>query len=300
MTAPAPDMPPSGLPHALGAYVMWGLIPLWLMPIRHVPAWEAIGWRIVFTLPFCALVLLVQRQTGALREVLANRRATLALAAGALLIGGNWLIYFAAINGGHVLAASLGYYINPLANVLVGALFLKERLSWRAWAAVALAAFGVSLLAWDARETLFISLGLAATFCAYGLLRKLAPVPATAGMAVETAILLLPASALLAWQAGHGGLFIGESALTTTILVGNGLVLTTPLILFAIAARRMDYSTLGFVQFLAPTINFVLALFVFHEPLRPVQLACFMAIWLAIALFIWDNAGPKVRALARR
>lgn len=279
---------------------MWGLFPLWLMPIRHVPAWEAIGWRIVFTLPFCAAVLLAQRQTGAVRAVLADRRATLALAAGALLIGGNWLIYFAAINGGHVLAASLGYYINPLANVLAGALFLKERLSGRAWTAVGLAAFGVSLLAWDARDTLFISLGLAVTFCAYGLLRKLAPVPATAGMAVEAAILLLPASALLAWQGTHGGLHIGESALTTAILIANGVVLTTPLILFAIAARRMDYSTLGFVQFLAPTINFVLALFVFKEPLRPVQLACFAAIWVAIALFVWDIAQRRVRALEDR
>ncbi len=296
----SPDRRPSGLPHALSAYVMWGLFPLWLMPIRHVPAWEAIGWRIVFTLPFCAVLLLVQRQTDAVRAVLADRRAVLALAAGAVLIGGNWLIYFAAINGGHVLAASLGYYINPLANVLAGALFLKERLSRRAWAAVGLAAFGVSLLAWDALDTLFISLSLAITFCAYRLLRKLAPVPAAAGMTVETTVLLIPAWARLVWKAGHGGLYLGESALTTAILVGNGVVMTTPLILFAIAAPRMDYSTLGFIQFLAPTINFVLALFVFAEPLRPMQLACFVAIWAAIGLFVWDIAGRRVRALRDR
>lgn len=287
---------PSGLPHALAAYVMWGLLPLYLMPIRHVPPWESIGWRIVFTLPFCFVLIALQGQARAVRQILADRRAMLALAAGALLIGGNWLIYFAAINSGHVLAASLGYYINPLANVLAGALFLKERLSARAWLAVALAAFGVSLLAWDARDTLFISLGLAITFCAYGLLRKLTPVPASAGMTVEAAILLLPAAGLLAWQAAGDGLAMGENAVTTAILITSGAVLTTPLILFAIAAPRMDFSTLGFIQFIAPTINFLLALFVFEEPLRPVQLACFVAIWLAIAVFVWDLAARRIRA----
>lgn len=291
--------PPSGLPHALVAYLMWGLVPLYMLPIRQVAPWEVVGWRILFTLPFCLVLVHFARQGSQLAMILRDRRALLALTASALLIGGNWLIYFVAIQEGHVLAASLGYYINPLANVLAGALFLGERLSRRAWAAVALAAAGVGLLAWGARETLLISLSLAATFCGYGLVRKLAPVPSLPGLAVESAVLVLPALGVLAWTDAHEGLLFGSDLKMTLMLVGTGIVLSTPLLFFAVAARRMDYSTLGFVQFLSPTLAFLLALFVFHEPLRPVQLACFIAIWIAIAIFTWDLLQQRVRARAR-
>lgn len=298
MSEPAPASP-SGLPHALAAYVMWGLVPLYMLPIREVAPWEVVGWRILFTVPFCLVLIYFARQGSQLALILRNRKALLALTASALLIGGNWLIYFIAIQEGHVLAASLGYYINPLANVLAGALFLGERLSRRAWLAVVLAAAGVAMLAWGARETLLISLSLAGTFCGYGLVRKLAPVPSLPGLAVESALLVLPALAILGWLDAQEGLSFGDDSVMTLMLIGSGIVLSTPLLFFAVAARRMDYSSLGFVQFLSPTLGFFLALFVFHEPLRPVQLACFVLIWVAIALFSWDLMQQRIRVRAR-
>lgn len=218
-----------------------------------------------------------------------NPRAMLMLLATATLIGTNWLVYVTAVQEGHVLAASLGYYINPLVNVLAGTLFLGERLSRRAWIAVALAAIGVSMLAWGALDMLGISLFLAGTFCAYGFLRKLTPVDALPGLTIESIWLMLPAIGLVAWHAtGPAGTAIGKDIGTDLLIAGAGIITAVPLLLFTVAARRMDFSTLGFIQYLSPTIAFLLALFVFGEPLRPVQLASFVTIWVAIAIFTWD------------
>ncbi len=280
---------PSGLPFAVSAYLIWGLLPLYLRFVHHVPPFEFVGWRVIFTLPICVLVVALRRQGGEVLAAITRPRTLIALLASALLIGTNWLIYTVAIQTGHVFAASLGYYINPLVNVLAGTLFLGERLTRRQWAAVALAAAGVSLLAWDAREMLGISLGLAFSFCGYGLVRKLAPVGALPGLTVETLVLMLPAIAIVAWQAQvHGHIALGAGTGSDALIALSGVVTAVPLLLFAVAARRMDYSTLGFIQFLAPTLVFVIGLTVFHEPLRPVQLACFVAIWSAIAIFVWD------------
>ena len=280
---------------ALGAYLIWGFLPLYLLLVRRVPAFEFVGWRIVFTLPLCLAVIALRGQGADLRAALADRGVLLRLALSALLVGVNWLIYVAAIQNGHVYAASLGYYINPLVNVLAGTLFLKEKLSARQWAAVALAAAGVSLLAWDAREMLWISLSLAVSFSAYGLVRKLTPVGSVPGLTIESALLLLPALGIVAWYAGTpaGPAFGQELGLSLLIVLGGALT-AVPLTLFAIAARRMDYSTLGFVQFIAPTIVLVLGLTVFGEPLRQVQLACFVLIWAALALFVWDLLARRV------
>lgn len=285
----APETQPSGLIYAIGAYLAWGLLPLYIMLVRQVPPFEFVGWRVIFTLPVCLLVVALRRQGGEVLAAITERRTLAALIASALLIGGNWLIYIVAIQAGHVFAASLGYYINPLVNVLAGTLFLGEKLTARQWAAVALAAAGVSLLAWDAREMLGISLGLALTFSGYGLVRKLAPVGALPGLTVETLLLALPAIGILVWQArDHGHLALGASTGADVLIALSGVVTAVPLLLFAVAARRMDYSALGFIQFLAPTLVFLIGLIVFHEPLRPMQLACFVAIWAAIAIFVWD------------
>ncbi len=282
-----PTSSPSGLPYAVGAYTIWGLVlPLYLILVRHVPAFEFVGWRVIFTAPICLAALYWGGLWDELRDLLCNPRMLALLAASSLLIFINWLIYTAAIQQGHVLAASLGYYINPLANVLAGTLFFKERLSSRQWGAVGLAALGVSLLAWGAADTLLISLSLAATFCGYGLLRKLIPVSAMVGLSMETAILLLPAMGIVIW---YGGSAWGQSGWSGNLLLAlSGPLTASALLMFTTAARRMDYSALGFVQFLSPSFAFILALAVFHEPLRPVQLACFILIWCAIALFSWD------------
>jgi chloramphenicol-sensitive protein RarD len=284
----------SGLPHAVTAYAIWGLLPLYLMLLHRVPAFEFVGWRVLFTVPVCFLAVALSRQGPALRAALGNPRTLFPLLVSALLIGGNWLVYIAAVQGGHVLAASLGYYINPLVNVLAGTMFLGEKLTRRQWIAVALAAAGVSMLAWGARDMLGISLALAGTFCAYGLVRKLTPVASLPGLTIESTWLVLPAIGIVTWHAmGPAGPAIGKDIGTDLLLAASGVVTAVPLLLFATAAQRMDYSALGFVQFLSPTLAFFLALFVFGEPLRPIQLACFVTIWAAIAIFTWDLVSRR-------
>ena len=278
-----------GLPYALGAYLIWGLLPLYLRLLQAVPPFEFVGWRVIFTLPVCLLAIAVTRNWRALATALANPRTMLVLLGSSLLIGINWLIYIWAILEGHVLASSLGYYINPLANVLAGTLFLGERLSRRQWWAVALAGAGVALLAMGALDMLWISVSLAISFSGYGLVRKLAPVESLPGLTVESVVLLIPAMLICYHyaQAPLGAAF-GRDSQTSILLVLAGVITAVPLLLFTEAARRMDYSTLGFVQFLSPTLSFVLGLFAFHEPLRPLQLGSFVLIWAAAGLFICD------------
>jgi chloramphenicol-sensitive protein RarD len=283
-----------GLKYAVGVYLIWGLIPLYFRLLHDVPPFELVGWRVIFTIPVCLLLVAALRQFGEVRRALTTPRTLAALAVSAMLIGANWLIYVIAIASDHVFAASLGYYINPLMNVLAGTLFLHEKLSRRQWLAVALATIGVAVLAWGALNTLWISMGLALSFCGYGLVRKLAPVESLPGLAVETLVLIIPALGFIGWQAAQpAGISLGHSVVQDVTLALAGVVTGVPLLLFATAARRMSYSTLGFVQFLAPTLVFLLGLFVFHEPLRPVQLASFVLIWAAIAVFCWDLLSAR-------
>jgi len=287
----------SGLPFALGAYLIWGLIPLYFRLADAVPPFEMVGWRIILAAPFCLAVAAWRREGDKVRAAFAQPRLLGALTASSLLIGVNWLTYVSAIEGGHVFATSLGYYINPLVNVLAGTIFLRERLSRTQWIAVAIAAVGVAIAAWDAREMLGIAMALAISFSSYGLVKKLTPVEALPGLTVETLVLFLPACGLVALAAsGPAGWGFGQSLQLDVTLAMAGVITGVPLLLFAAAARRMDYSALGFVQYLAPTIVFILGLTVFGEPLRPVQLACFVFIWAAIAVFCWD----LLRARARR
>ena len=284
-----PSDRPRGLPLALFAYTMWGFLPLYIALLRHVPAFELVAWRVIFTLPFCLAIAAVRRQLGEIARALADWRLLRLLLASAVLIAINWVIYIAAVNGGHIYAASLGYYINPLVNVLLGTLFLGERLNRVQWLAVALAGCGVAILLGGARDTLWISLALAVSFGLYGFVRKLAPVGSLPGLTIETA-LLMPVAAATAWYFASGERVssFGHDPQTSLLLAGSGVLTAVPLLCFALAARRMDYSTLGFIQFLAPTIGFILGLSVFDEPLRNVQLASFVLIWIAIALFSWD------------
>lgn len=282
---------------ALGAYTIWGLLPLYLMWVRAVPPVEFVAWRVIWTLPFCLAVIAGMRAWPELREAVRSRTALTRLAATSLLIGVNWVVFTIAVQNGHLFAASLGYYINPLVNVFFGTLFLGERLNRAQWAAVGLAAAGVSLLAFGAVEMLYISLTLAVSFSAYGLIRKLTPVGPLPGLTIESALLALPAAATTAWfAASPAGSGMAISPGLSVLVMLGGVLTGTPLLLFAGAAKRMDYSALGMVQFLSPTISFVIGLTVFHEPLRPVQLACFVLIWLAIAVFVWDLLAQRRRA----
>ena len=284
----------SGLIMAFGAYLIWGFLPLYLRLVHWVPPYEFIGWRIIWTLPLCLAVLALRGQMRILLDALRRPRNVALLALSALLIAVNWTIYVIAIQSGHVFAASLGYYINPLVNVLAGTVLLGERLTRRQWLAVGLAALGVSLLAWDAREMLWISLTLAVSFSGYGLVRKLVAVESLPGLTIETLLLLIPAALTVWWFAqGPDGSAMTRGPGAAALMMAGGAITGIPLLLFAAAARRMDYSSLGMVQFCAPTIVFLLGVFVFGEPLRAVQLACFVLIWSAIAVFVWDILAQR-------
>ena len=286
---------------ALGAYLIWGFLPLYLRLVHWVPPYEFIGWRIIWTLPLCVAVLALRGQMGLVIGALRRPLNVALLALSALLIAVNWTVYVIAIQSGHVFAASLGYYINPLVNVLAGTVLLGERLTRWQWAAVGLAALGVSLLAWDARDMLWISLTLAVSFSAYGLVRKLVAVESLPGLTIETLLLLIPAALTVWWFAqGPDGSAMVRSPGAAALLMAGGALTGIPLLLFAAAARRMDYSSIGMVQFCAPTIVFLLGVFVFGEPLHAVQLACFVLIWSAISVFVWDIlAQHRARLLSQ-
>jgi chloramphenicol-sensitive protein RarD len=293
MASPAPPSitpdQPSGLPHAIGAYLIWGFLPLYLMLVSSIPPFEFVGWRIIWTLPLCLIIVALRRQFPALREALASPRTLLALAVSAALIALNWLVYIWAIMEGEVYAASLGYYLNPLINVLLGTMFLKERLTRPQWLAVAIAMGAVGLLAAGAITTLWISLTLAVTFALYGIVKKQVNIGSLPGLTIESAVLLLPAIGIAMWyaQSPQGSAFGNDWAMSGLIIF-SGVVTAVPLLLFAIAARRMDYSTLGFIQYMAPTIVFLLGLTVFKQELQLVQLGSFVLIWIAVAIFVGD------------
>ena len=296
MNSTGPADEGSGYPQAFAAYFIWGLLPLYLILVRSVPPFEFVAWRIIWTLPLCLLIVAVRRQWPQLRAAFSDPRAILWLTVSAALIAVNWLVYVWAIQRGNVYAASLGYYINPLLNIVLGTLLLGERLTRPQWVAVALAAIGVALLAGGALTTLWISLTLAFSFGTYGLVRKQVPVGALPGLTIEAALLLVPSAAAAWWYgANFGSSFAVDPKLSFYIVLG-GVLTAVPLLLFAIAARRMPYSVLGFIQFLAPSIVFLLGLTVFGEELKPAQAACFACIWLAAAVFVWDLLRRRPKA----
>ena len=271
----------------VSAYTLWGVLPVYFKALKSIDAGDIVAHRILWSVPILAALLTFTNSWVEVRQALRNRRAMLLLSATALLIAVNWLLYVYAVNSGHILAGSLGYYLNPLANVLLGRMVLKERLSWLQWAAVALAAAGISALAVGAIGQLWISLTLCISFATYGLLRKIAPVDAVAGLTIET-LLLLPFAAgwlLWGWVSGHA-IFGSGSPTILLLIAGAGLVTATPLLLFTAAARQLPYSTLGMLQFLAPTMQFLLAVLIYGEPFTSAHAIAFAAIWGALGLYI--------------
>ena len=294
-----------GLPFALAAYFLWGVVPLYIALLVTVDPLRFVAWRILWTIPICLAALLATRRLAQIRTAFSDGRTICLLLVTSALIAANWLIYVMAVVSGHIYAASLGYYINPLLNILLGTVFLRERLSRLQWLAVAIAAAGIAVLAKDAAATLVMSVLLAATFAVYGLIRKLLPVGAMQGLMAEVLILALPSVAVLAFYP-RGAADFGDGLRISLLLVGSGFITGIPLMLFAAAARRMDYSALGFVQFLAPTMVFLFGLFLFQEELKSAQAISFALIWAAIALFCGDilvrrqARGRAYRADAKR
>lgn len=292
----------AGLLFGLGAYLLWGVLPLYFKALAHVPATEIVAHRIVWSLLFLAALATLWKRWGEIGRAIRSPRVALTLAATALLIGVNWLVYIYAVLSGHVLEGSLGYYLNPLVNVLLGVVLLKERLSRPRVFAVFLAAAGVAVLAAGAGEGLWISLTLAASFAVYGFLRKVAPVDSIEGLSIETAILAPLALGWIVWLEARGTGGFGEWGIATDfLLVLAGAATAVPLLLFTAAARRLPYSTLGFLQYIAPSIQFLLAVLAFGEPLTTAHIVCFGAIWAALAIFTLDGvraARSRRRGLA--
>lgn len=275
----------TGLLQGLGAYGIWGLLPLFFWLLDGVDAGEVVAMRVLWSVALLGGLILVLRRGPALAAALRNRRAMGFLAISAALISVNWLVYIWAIQHHHVLEASLGYFLNPLVNVLLGVVLLRERLGAAQIAAVALAGLGVAILAAGAGQGIWISLTLAFTFGFYGLVRKIAPVESLEGLAIETAILAPFAGIYLYWLSGHAGLGFGQTPLWTAALALSGIVTATPLLLFAAAARRLPYSTLGLLQYLAPTMQFLLAITFFGETMTAAHAICFALIWTGLAVY---------------
>ncbi len=288
----------TGVALGLGAYFLWGILPLYFKLVGQVPAVEIVADRVIWSVLFLAGLVTLRRRWGAIRTALGTGRVLLILIATAGLIAANWLIYIWAIVNGHILAASLGYYLNPLVNVLLGVIILKEKLTRGQLAAVLLAAAGVAVLAFGAGSSLWISLSLALSFGLYGFVRKVTPVDSLEGLAIETAILAPLSLGYLLWaHPGISGL-AAYDATTNVLLIVGGALTAIPLLLFNAAAKRLPYSTLGFLQYLAPTLQFLLAVAVYGEVLTIAHMVCFAAIWTALAIFAGE--GLRVgRARAR-
>ena len=297
------DSDRAGLAAGLACYGVWGVLPLLFQAVERagVSAFEVVAWRTVYALPFAFALVLAVRQGGAIRSLGAGRLGALALSAA--LIGLNWLVYVWAVTHHRTLEGSLGYYINPLLNMAAGRWLFGERIDGAGWAAIALAGAGVALQALALGAFPWVSLVLALSFCAYGIVRKRAAAPAQAGLLVECALLVLPAGAYLAWLALSPGGSVGPlrsaSAGWLLLLTGPGTVI--PLACFAIAAQRLTLTTLGFLQFISPTLQFAVGI-ADGEALTPLRLLSFVFIWAGVAIFAAAalNRGRAERAAARR
>lgn len=276
-----------GMWAAVGAYVLWGVMPLYWHLLKAVPSLQIVLHRIAWSAVFVGAYLLWRDGRGWMQRTLAGPRLWWMLALSGLLIAFNWGLYIWAVNAGHVVETALGYFISPLLNVLVGVLFLRERLRPLQWLSVAVAAVGVLWLALGYGQVPWIALALAASFGLYGVVRKLTHVDAVAGLGVESAYLFVPVVALLLWT---GGLGTGYGAASTALLVLGGIVTALPLIGFAYAVRRIPLATVGVLQYIAPTLQFLIGVLVFREPFDRERLLGFGCIWLALAIFAADGA----------
>ena len=270
----------------IGAYAYWGFLPIYFKMVKSVEPIAIVAQRVVWSLLVLGFLVGAVRGWPAVRKALANRRARSLLALSALLIAVNWLFYVYAVNSGHILAGSLGYYLNPLANILLGRFFLKEKVSRLQWIAVAIAAAGIAVLAAGALGQLWISLILCASFSSYGLVRKIVAADALTGLAIETGFLLPAALTYLVLTHVPDSPLLAPTPHVSLLLGLSGIISTIPLLLFAGAARRLPYSTLGMLQFLAPTLQFLLAVFLYGEPFTRAHAIAFAAIWTALALYV--------------
>jgi chloramphenicol-sensitive protein RarD len=287
-----------GLALGVGAYALWGVLPLYIHLLKGVPALQVLAHRVLWSVLLLAVIVIVLRKGPAILAA-ARGRTLLLLVASAVLIAINWIVYIWAVQNDHVLEASLGYFINPLVNVALGVAILGERLRRVQAVAIAIAAIGVVVLAFDGGGSLWIALALAASFGLYGLVRKIVAIDALGGLTVETLLLAPASAALLVYAATTGEGAFGHTRHLDMLLILAGAVTATPLLLFAAAARRMPYATLGLLQYIAPSLQFLEAVLLFHEPVHTVHIVTFVLIWSGCALYAWDSLRAlRVSAVA--
>jgi chloramphenicol-sensitive protein RarD len=297
VTRPDSEAHARGLAAAIAAYLCWGLLPLYFKQLHGVPALEILAHRVVWSLLLLGGLLAWRRDVSEFTGPFRAGKLPL-LAATTVLIACNWLLYIWAVNTGRILEASLGYYVNPLVNVLLGVLFLGERLNGRQKAAVVVAGIGVLVLVVQAGRLPWIALALALSFGLYGLLRKRAGIPAVGGLFGETA-LLAPAALVYLWTRGTAGEGVfGDELGKSLLLVAAGPITAFPLIWFTFGVHRLRLSTMGVIQYLAPTGQLLLAVTLYGEPFGRAHAAAFACIWCSLAIYSWD-AFSRVRALGR-
>jgi len=279
-----------GVVYAASAFLIWGISPIYWKALRAVPAFEIILHRMVWSFFFLVPLILVMRRWTDFIDALKNYRTLLTLLFTALIIGANWLLYIWAVNNDNLLQASLGYYINPLVNVVLGMVFLKERLRPPQILAVLLAAAGVLYLTIYYGEFPWIALALAVSFGLYGLIRKIAPVGSLAGLTVETLLLSIPALIYLLYIDSQGvGTIFRVNLKLDLLLMGCALATAIPLLFFTLGARRLYLSTVGLLQYIAPTCMFLMAVLLFREPFVKAQVVTFIFIWTALAIYSTDS-----------
>ncbi|WP_288654330.1 MULTISPECIES: EamA family transporter RarD [Pantoea] len=290
-----------GIFYALGAYFIWGVAPAYFKLVRAVPPAEIMTHRVIWSVLFMLILITLSRSWKQVRQVAAQPKKVLLLALTAVTVGGNWLLFIWAVNNQHMLEASLGYFINPLINVVFGMLFLRERFRRLQWLAVVLAAAGVLVQLWQFGSLPVIALGLGLSFALYGLVRKKIQVDAQSGMLIETLWLFPLAAIYLFGIADSATSHLSANPLSLNLmLVAAGVLTTIPLMLFAAACARLRLSTVGFFQYLGPTLMFLLAVLFYGERLTPDKLVTFGFIWLALAVFIFDAVLFSARTRMRK
>ncbi len=278
-----------GFGFALSAYLLWGFLPLFMKALAHISPVEIIAHRVIWSIPIAGAVLIVLRRTDDLKVALRSPRMLGMAALTAALITVNWMIYVWAIISGHAMDAALGYYINPLFSVFLGAVLLGERLSRAQMAAIALAALAVAVLTWEAGRLPLVSLGLTVTWGIYAYFKKSLPIGPNQGFFLEVLILLIPALGYVGWlQASGQSHFLQGNGIDTLLLLCCGLVTAVPLMLYANGAKLLRLSTIGIMQYIAPTMIFLTALFWFNEPFDRGRAIAFPMIWAALVIYTWS------------
>ena len=289
MTSNAYPNARSGVLFAIAAYGMWGFAPLYFKLLMFMPALEILVHRVVWSSLVLIFLILVLKQWPSVQRALRSRKVMLTLLIAGTLLAANWLLFIWAVNNDQLLEASLGYYINPLLNILFGRLFLAERLRPLQKIAVILAISGVIVAVVGLGYLPWVALVLAFSFSLYGLLRKTVAVDSLPGLFIETLLMLPFALAYWLWFAGESSNMISNTTYANSLLLLAGVITTAPLLCFTAAARRIRYTTLGFFQYIGPSIMFVLAVFYYQEPLHTERLITFAFVWAALLVFCWDS-----------